>query len=84
MTLSPKGSRSLVTATPFPAGHLLGGSVWRITVDAEEIVYAVRERHTQGNSHSIRDEPFPVCLLRRGSGFITHHWIVVRLCRMRR
>lgn len=40
-----------ISITPLPAGHMLGGTVWRITKDGEEnIVYAVdynhkRERH---------------------------------------
>uniref|UniRef100_A0A6A7G3W9 Cleavage and polyadenylation specificity factor subunit 2 n=2 Tax=Hirondellea gigas TaxID=1518452 RepID=A0A6A7G3W9_9CRUS len=42
-----------ITITPFSAGHLLGGTVWRISKETEEIVYAVdfnhkRERHLDG------------------------------------
>lgn len=44
VTLSAKGAATAVTATPFPAGRLLGGSIWRISVEAEDIVYAVRWR----------------------------------------
>jgi len=34
-----------VRVTPFPAGHLVGGCVWRIEVAGEEIVYAVDTNH---------------------------------------
>ena len=42
-----------IVVTAFPAGHLIGGTVWKITKDTEEIVYAVdynhrRERHLVG------------------------------------
>jgi cleavage and polyadenylation specificity factor subunit 2 len=28
-----------------PAGHLLGGAVWRISRDGEDVVYAVDYNH---------------------------------------
>lgn len=39
-----------MTVTPYNAGHMLGGAIWKITKETEEIVYAVefnhkRERH---------------------------------------
>lgn len=40
--------------TPLPAGHMIGGAIWRITkMGDEEIVYAVdfnhrKERHLNG------------------------------------
>ncbi|OQR70465.1 putative cleavage and polyadenylation specificity factor subunit 2 isoform 2 [Tropilaelaps mercedesae] len=46
-----QGKGQGISITPLPAGHMLGGTVWRITKDGEEdIVYAVdynhkRERH---------------------------------------
>lgn len=49
-----KGKGQGLTITPLPAGHMLGGTVWRIVKDGEEdIVYAVdynhkKERHLNG------------------------------------
>eukprot|EP00850_Spirogloea_muscicola_P007711 SM000039S14541 [mRNA] locus=s39:747754:753165:+ [translate_table: standard] len=42
-----------ITITAYPAGHLLGGAVWKIVKDMDEIVYAVdynhrKERHLSG------------------------------------
>ena len=42
-----------ITITPFPAGHSVGGTTWRITKEAEDILYAVdynhrKERHLNG------------------------------------
>lgn len=35
-----------LTITPLPAGHMIGGTLWRITKDGEEdIVYAVDYNH---------------------------------------
>eukprot|EP00877_Chromochloris_zofingiensis_P014690 jgi/Chrzof1/9475/Cz04g04140.t1 len=50
--LSGKGEG--FTITPYNAGHLVGGAVWRIYRDSEEIVYAVdynhkNERHLNGS-----------------------------------
>ncbi|RWS18002.1 cleavage and polyadenylation specificity factor subunit 2-like protein [Dinothrombium tinctorium] len=49
-----KGKGQGLTITPLPAGHMIGGTIWRIVKDGEEdIVYAVdfnhkRERHLNG------------------------------------
>ena len=50
-SLSGKGSG--ISITPFPAGRLLGGAVWRISYGGEDFVYALdfnhrRERHLVG------------------------------------
>eukprot|EP00047_Mylnosiga_fluctuans_P022572 m.122175 g.122175 ORF g.122175 m.122175 type:complete len:722 (+) comp9310_c0_seq1:211-2376(+) len=42
-----------ITITAYPAGHMLGGAIWKITKEPEELVYAVdynhrRERHLLG------------------------------------
>lgn len=39
-----------IVITPFPAGHSLGGTIWRIKKDTDDIIYAInynhrRERH---------------------------------------
>ncbi|KAK4535068.1 hypothetical protein CDCA_CDCA03G1093 [Cyanidium caldarium] len=34
-----------VQATPYPAGHLLGGAVWKLQKESEEIVYCVDVNH---------------------------------------
>jgi hypothetical protein len=38
-----KGMR--ITITPLVAGHTVGGSVWKIRIDSDEIVYAVDYNH---------------------------------------
>jgi len=49
-----KGKGHGLTITPLPAGHIIGGTIWKIMKDGEEdIVYAVdynhkRERHLNG------------------------------------
>ena len=49
-----KGKGEGLTIVAYPAGHLIGGSIWKITKDGEEdVVYAVdynhkRERHLNG------------------------------------
>jgi len=49
-----KGKGHGLTITPLPAGHMIGGTIWKIMKDGEEdIVYAVdynhkRERHLNG------------------------------------
>ena len=50
-----QGRAAGITVVPHAAGHTLGGTVWRIAKDAEEIVYAVdynhrRERHLNGTT----------------------------------
>ena len=53
-TIALKGKGQGITITPLPAGHMIGGTVWRIVKDGEEdIVYAVdfnhkKERHLNG------------------------------------
>nr|CAD1821014.1 unnamed protein product [Ananas comosus var. bracteatus] len=49
--LSDKGEGILIA--PHVAGHLLGGTVWKITKDGEDVIYAVdfnhrKERHLNG------------------------------------
>ena len=34
-----------VTVTPYPAGHLIGGALWKISKETDEIVYAVDYNH---------------------------------------
>lgn len=45
--------RMKITVTPYPAGHLIGGAMWKISVHGNELIYAVdynhrRERHLNG------------------------------------
>ncbi|XP_024532304.1 cleavage and polyadenylation specificity factor subunit 2 isoform X1 [Selaginella moellendorffii] len=45
-----QGKGQGITITPFPAARLLGGTIWKITKDTEDIIYAVdfnhrKERH---------------------------------------
>jgi len=53
-TVQLKGKGQGLAITPIPAGHMLGGTIWRIVKDGEEdIVYAVdynhkKERHLNG------------------------------------
>ena len=54
-TINLKGKGEGISITPLPAGHMIGGAIWKIVVkDGEEdIVYAVdynhkRERHLNG------------------------------------
>jgi cleavage and polyadenylation specificity factor subunit 2 len=49
--LSGKGEGIVIT--PYASGHLLGGTIWKISKDTEEIIYAVdfnhrKERHLNG------------------------------------
>ncbi|KAG9144402.1 hypothetical protein Leryth_017536 [Lithospermum erythrorhizon] len=44
-----------IVIAPHAAGHLLGGTVWKITKDGEDVIYAVdfnhrKERHLNGTS----------------------------------
>lgn len=36
-----------IVVTPFQAGHSLGGAIWRIVKDTEQIVYAVDLNHSR-------------------------------------
>ena len=47
---APSGAAAAITIAPHPAGHTIGGSFWRVTVGAEDIIYCPeynhqRERH---------------------------------------
>lgn len=46
-TTSLTGKADGITISPLNAGHLIGGAVWKITKDSEEIVYAVDYNHAQ-------------------------------------
>jgi len=49
-----KGKGHGLQVTPLPAGHMIGGTIWRITkMGEEEIIYSVdfnhkKERHLNG------------------------------------
>ncbi|KAK2191744.1 hypothetical protein NP493_46g01093 [Ridgeia piscesae] len=53
-TVSLKGKGHGIQITPLPAGHMIGGTIWKIVKDGEEeIVYAIdynhkKERHLNG------------------------------------
>ncbi|KAK7103107.1 cleavage and polyadenylation specificity factor subunit 2-like [Littorina saxatilis] len=53
-TITLKGKGHGLQITPLPAGHMLGGTIWKIVKDGEEeIIYAVdynhkKERHLNG------------------------------------
>lgn len=53
-TIFLKGKGQGITLTPLPAGHMIGGTIWKIVKDGEEdIIYAVdinhkKERHLNG------------------------------------
>ncbi|XP_043473723.1 probable cleavage and polyadenylation specificity factor subunit 2 [Leptopilina heterotoma] len=53
-SISMKGKGYGVTLTPLPAGHMIGGTIWKIMkVGEEDIIYAVdfnhkKERHLNG------------------------------------
>lgn len=34
-----------ISITAYPAGHTIGGTIWKIKKDTEEIVYAVDYNH---------------------------------------
>lgn len=34
-----------IQITPLPAGHMIGGSIWKIVKEEEEIIYAVDYNH---------------------------------------
>ncbi|KAK2709202.1 hypothetical protein QYM36_013011 [Artemia franciscana] len=45
-TIALKGKGYGITITPVPAGHMIGGTIWKIVKDGEEdIVYAVDYNH---------------------------------------
>ncbi len=44
--LSPPGKGHGLTITPYAAGHMVGGTMWKIVKDGEEdIIYAVDYNH---------------------------------------
>ena len=43
LSLSGKGQG--ITITPYAAGHTIGGAIWKIRKDTEEIVYAMDYNH---------------------------------------
>ncbi|CAB4056673.1 CPSF2 [Lepeophtheirus salmonis] len=53
-TFALKGKGEGISITPIPAGHMIGGTIWKIVKDGEEdIIYAVdfnhkKERHLNG------------------------------------
>jgi cleavage and polyadenylation specificity factor subunit 2 len=53
-SISMKGKGYGVTLTPLPAGHMIGGTIWKIVkIGEEDIIYAVdfnhkKERHLNG------------------------------------
>jgi cleavage and polyadenylation specificity factor subunit 2 len=45
-SVSLRGKGQGLSITPVPAGHMIGGTIWRIVKDGEEdIVYAVDYNH---------------------------------------
>mmetsp|Transcript_2299 Transcript_2299/g.3954 ORF Transcript_2299/g.3954 Transcript_2299/m.3954 type:complete len:754 (-) Transcript_2299:2243-4504(-) len=73
LPLSGKGAGIMIT--PFAAGHTLGGTVWKIKKDAEEIVYAVDFNHRKErtlNPTALQNISRPSHLILGASyGFIT-------------
>jgi cleavage and polyadenylation specificity factor subunit 2 len=50
-SVSLKGKGQGLSITPVPAGHMIGGTIWRIVKDGEEdIVYAVDYNHKKVSS----------------------------------
>ena len=53
-SVSLRGKGEGIVITPLPAGHMIGGTIWKIVKDGEEdIIYAVdynhkKERHLNG------------------------------------
>ncbi|KAK6182594.1 hypothetical protein SNE40_010244 [Patella caerulea] len=62
-TVTLKGKGHGLQITPLPAGHMIGGTIWKIVKDGEEeIVYAVdynhkKERHLNGCSLEMFNRP---------------------------
>jgi hypothetical protein len=40
-----KGKGTGIEITPYAAGHMVGGTIWKIKKEAEEIIYAVDYNH---------------------------------------
>lgn len=67
------GNASGITITAFAAGHTIGGTIWKITKDTEEIVYAVDYNHKK-ERYFISFVLFKLCNLfnRHLNGTILH------------
>jgi len=57
-----RGKGEGITVTAYAAGHTLGGAVWKIGKDAEDVVYAVdynvrKERHLNGTAFDAIHRP---------------------------
>lgn len=57
-------ARPPLTITPYNAGHYVGGSVWRISVGGEDIIYAVDYCHRK--ERWVRAGPFLIFVFKRG------------------
>ena len=40
-----RGNSGEISITPYPAGHMIGGAIWKIQVGGNEVVYAVDYNH---------------------------------------
>jgi hypothetical protein len=77
-SVSLRGKGQGLSITPVPAGHMIGGTIWRIVKDGEEdIVYAVDYNHKKVpiclrlHGCSISDpDPGSGAFLTPGSGFL--------------
>ena len=64
-----------ITVTAYAAGHMLGGAVWKVHKEAEDVVYAVdynhrKEKHLNGrglHSSTFRLNISAVCGMMRAS-----------------
>lgn len=50
-----------VTITPYPAGHLLGGALWRLTINSEDLLYATAFHHRSVLLHLLSKRGSRVC-----------------------
>lgn len=63
------GKAEGITVSPLNAGHLIGGALWKITKESEEIVYAVDYNHAQDrhlDGTVLVDLPRPTILITDG------------------
>ena len=68
---SSSASACLVSVTPFCSGHTVGGSLWRVTVDGEDVVYAPAFAHRPDrhlNPTALATLTRPALLLLDGAG----------------
>lgn len=42
-----------IEITPYAAGHLIGGTVWKISKETEDFIYAIDYNHRKERQHSI-------------------------------